>query len=120
LVFFGAFAFGARASLGDPSCPLAIAAVPPASPRLSLKIFGRVFVKAGLEPIQQRGPGIPRFSASCEALPQVQIGRGQRAQSVCLLKHATAFGRVFGLSPRQAHFAFRFAAANASRAFEYR
>jgi hypothetical protein len=120
LFLFVALAFGLRASLFERACPLVIVFVSQAPPRLAIKIFGRAFIEADLDPVQQGCPGIPSVSASLEALAYLGVRRCQCPKPIRLFERAASARRVFGSAPCRAHLAFRFEAANASRALEYR
>jgi hypothetical protein len=99
-VFFGAFAFGLRASLVERFCPLAILAIfnravfPRPAPQTC-----RARIEVGFETLKQVSPGAPRLGAAFERRTDMSVGGRRCAPTVRRCENATPVSRIFGLAP---------------------
>jgi hypothetical protein len=113
-----AFAFGFRTSLFERFCPLAISRAFHWEALGLISQIAGTRVEALLEAVEEIGPDAPGLGAAFERGADMRVGRRRRAFTVGGCESATSVSRIFELSPRRCHLAFRFAAARASRALE--
>ena len=117
----GGFAFGLRASLFDRTCPLAIVAgLHPKARRLPRNIFRCTRIETRFQPVEQTGPCSPGVGAALKSGAHVIVWGRCSLLAVRRRHRSAAVRTIFWFLPDRTHLAFRFAAASASRTFEYR